>query len=448
MKYFLLSLLFSFYTIVLEAKDTLFVEEIKVSLPIISILDDSNGNIFIHTKKMIYKFEDNQLKFFKNCSTDEREMILEKGQISFLDRSKPDFQSKMKSYIENYKQNEIWRKYIPEPNQGTKIYVAKDKSNHVFITSGKNLYKIQINDYYTILHKNKSIRGIDTFYNSLLVNTYSGIFLDTQRIWPDILYCHGNFLRLSENKGILAGNILIKTSQKKVESRIRFPDKLMGNISFSKVIKFENKIWIGSDKGLLHILNDTAILADLPLLIHNLEIVDGKLIASTNSGIYYRERDEWKKLVSFPDVSYNSFKKIDGQYFGLSNEGLFLAKEFQQQAKLKWNKIIECYELQKDNQNIYWLSTSNGVFRFSNSSDSYEYLFNKIEFNKRSSFKMGSFIYFGSIKGLYKINANYFKPLKNDLRGELTSILNYSLFLAILYLFFIVARKFLYIRFL
>lgn len=446
MKYFLLSLLFSFYTIILLARDTVLVDEIKISLPVISIINDADGNVFIHTKKIIYQYKNNQLKFFQNCGSEDREMVLENGQISFLDPSKPDFQSKMKNYIENYKQNEIWRKYIPVPNQGTKIYVAKDKRNHVFTTSGTNLYKIQLNDNYTILHKDKSIRGIDTFYNSLLVNTYSGIFLDTQRIWPDILYCHGNFLRLSENKGILAGNILIKTSQKEVESKIRFPDKLMGNISFSKVIKFENKIWIGSDKGLLHIINDTARLADLPIFIHNLEIVDKKLIASTDNGIYFRENEKWIKLTGFPELSYNGFKKINGLYYGLSSEGLYVAKGFNMSADLKWNKIIDCYELQKDIQNNLWLSTSNGVFRFSNSSDSYEYLFNNIEFNKRSSFKMGSFIYFGSIKGLYKINANYFKSLKNDLRGELTSILNYSLFLAILYLFFIVGKKFLYIR--
>ena len=67
MKYFLLSLLFSFYTIIVLARDTVLVDEIKISIPVISIINDADGNVFIHTKKMIYKFEDNQLKFFKNC---------------------------------------------------------------------------------------------------------------------------------------------------------------------------------------------------------------------------------------------------------------------------------------------------------------------------------------------------------------------------------------------
>jgi hypothetical protein len=443
MKYFLLVGFFALYSFALEASDTVLIDEIKISLPVISIINDADGNVFIHTKKMIYKFEDNQLKFFKNCSTEEREMILENGQISFLDPSKPDFQSKMKNYIENYKQNEIWRKYIPVPNQGTKIYVAKDKRNHVFTTSGTNLYKIQINDNYTILHKNRSIRGIDTLHNKLLVNTYSGIFLDTMRIWPDLLYAHGNYLQLPDHKGLLAGNIIVLTDHYKILKKIKFPDALIGNISFSKIINFENKIWIGSDKGLLQMINDTAKLVGLPLLIHNLEVVDKKLIVSTHQGIYFRENEEWKKLTGFPELSYNGFKKINGLYYGLSNEGLYVAKAFNSLADLKWNKIIDCYELQKDIQNNLWLSTSNGIFRFSNVSDSYDYIFKNVEFNKRSSFKLNQFIYFGSVNGLYKINTTRYKPILNDLKREITLTLNYSFIIALFFLLVLLGRDYL-----
>jgi hypothetical protein len=126
MRYFFLAGFFALYSFALEARDTVLIDEIKISLLVISIINDADGNVFIHTKKTIYQYKNNQLKFFQNCGSEDREMILENGQISFLDPSKPDFQSKMKNYIENYKQNEIWRKYIPVPNQGTKIYVAKD----------------------------------------------------------------------------------------------------------------------------------------------------------------------------------------------------------------------------------------------------------------------------------------------------------------------------------
>jgi ligand-binding sensor domain-containing protein len=302
---------------------------------------------------------------------------------------------------------------------------------------------MQINDNYTILHKNKSIRGIDTLQNKLLVNTYSGIFLDTKRIWPELFYAHGNYLRLPGNKGLLAGNIIVLTDHSKVLKKIRFPNALIGNISFSKTINFENKIWIGSDKGLLYIINDTARLADLPLFIHNLEIIDKKLIAATNKGIYFRENEKWKKLTGFPELNYNGFKKINGLYYGLSSEGLYVAKGFNMLADLKWNKIMDCYELQKDIQNNLWLSTSNGIFRFSNASESFDYLFKNVEFNKRSSFKMNQFIYFGSVNGLYKIDTTRFEPILNDLKRELTLTLNYSFFIALVYLMVLLGRRYL-----
>jgi ligand-binding sensor domain-containing protein len=112
-------------------------------------------------------------------------------------------------------------------------------------------------------------------------------------------------------------------------------------------------------------------------------------------------------------------------------------------ADLKWNKIVDCYELQKDIQNNLWLSTSNGVFRFSNTSESFDYLFKNVEFNKRSSFKLDKFIYFGSVNGLYKINTTRFKPILNDLKRELTLILNSSFVIALFFLFLLLGRGYL-----
>jgi ligand-binding sensor domain-containing protein len=443
MRYFFLAGFFALYSFALEARDTVLIDEIKISLPVISILNDADGNIFIHTKKIIYQFKNNQLKFFKNCGSEDREMVIKNGEPAFLNRSDPNFEAEMQVYLHKLNLNERWRKFIPYLVRKERIFVAEDKNHDFFISSGENLFKIQLIDNYTILHKDKSIRGIDTLHNKLLVNTYSGIFLDTMRIWPDLLYAHGNYLQLPDHKGLLAGNIIVLTDHYKILKKIKFPNALIGNISFSKIINFENKIWIGSDKGLLQVINDTAKLVGLPLLIHNLEVVDKKLIASTHQGIYFRENEEWKKLTGFPELSYNGFKKINGLYYGLSNEGLYVAKAFYRLADLKWNKIIDCYELQKDIQNNLWLSTSNGIFRFSNVSESYDYLFKNVEFNKRSSFKLNQFIYFGSVNGLYKINTTRYKPILNDLKREITLTLNYSFIIALFFLLFLLGRDYL-----
>lgn len=443
MRYFLGVVLFVFHSLILVASDTVLIDEIKISLPIISILNDAEGNIFIHTKNIIYEFKNNQLKFLKNCSPEDREMVIKNGKLTFLKRTDPNFHVEMQSYLDKLNLNERWAKFIPGIYRKERIFVAKDKNHDVYITSGTNLFKIQTHHNYTILHKDKSIRGIDTLHNKLLINTYSGIFLDTNRIWPELLYAHGNYLRLPGNKGLLAGNLIVLTDHSNVLKKIRFPNNLIGKISFSKTITFDNKIWIGSNHGLLQIINDTARLADSPMQIHNLEKVDNKLIASTDSGIYFRENEKWKKLPGFPELSFNGFKKINGLYYGLSSEGLYVAKGFYRSADLKWNKIIDCYELQKDIQNILWLSTSNGIFRFSNTSESFDYLFQNIEFNKRSSFKMNRFIFFGSVNGLYKIDTTRFKPILNDFKRELTLALNYSFILALFYVLLLLGKNYL-----
>jgi ligand-binding sensor domain-containing protein len=120
-----------------------------------------------------------------------------------------------------------------------------------------------------------------------------------------------------------------------------------------------------------------------------------------------------------------------------------VAKAFNRLADLKWNKIIDCYELQKDIQNNLWLSTSNGIFRFSNVSDSYDYIFKNVEFNKRSSFKLNQFICFGSVNGLYKINTTRYKPILNDLKREITLTLNYSFIIALFFLLVLLGRDYL-----
>jgi len=441
MKYFLLSLLFSFYTIILLARDTVLVDEIKISLPVISIINDADGNVFIHTKKIIYQYKNNQLKFFQNCGSEDREMVLENGQISFLDPSKPDFQSKMKNYIENYKQNEIWRKYIPVPNQGTKIYVAKDKRNHVFTTSGTNLYKIQLNDNYSVLHKNRSIRGIDTLNGKLLVNTYDGIFLDNQRIFPEITYSHGNYLKIADSAGIIIGDKIFNVKKGKINFEYDIPEKYYG-LSLSKAIIYQGKIWVGSNRGLFELVGKKMIHSHFDIVVHNLGILDDKLIASTKKGLYFLKDSKWMPMNNFPGIPFNSIKKIDKLYYGMSENGLYVSSSFNGKAQLKWIKEMDCYEIIRDNKNNLWLSTSNGIFLFNHKMNSFKYLFKNIEFNKRSAFYNAPYLYFGSTNGLYKIKTDAFNVLKNEMQTEVSFFLNVCLVISIAYLIFLLIRQF------
>ena len=104
------TLIFSFFWIIVfnsNARDTMVLDILNSPTPIISIMDDNQGNVFIHTKRIIYKFEQNQWKFFKNCRPEDREMIFENGEVTFIDHSKPEAQQKLRDYLEKIEKHKI-----------------------------------------------------------------------------------------------------------------------------------------------------------------------------------------------------------------------------------------------------------------------------------------------------------------------------------------------------
>ena len=441
MKFFLILFIVLFNLVILNARDTVVVEILNFSTPIISIMDDNQGNVFIHTIKMVYKFEDNQWKFYRNCTSEDREMIFENGKVSFIDHSKPEANEKLISYLEMLKRNKVWSPFLKSTDFTGNIFVAKDKHKNIWISAGSNLYRLNINDDYTVLHKNRSIRGIDTLNGKLLVNTYEGIFLDNQRIFPNITYSHGNYLKISDSTGIIIGDKILNIKKDKIHFEYDIPIAFYG-ISLSKAIVYQCKIWVGSNRGIFELVGKKMIHSHLDIVIHNLEILDDKLIASTKKGLYFLKDKKWMQMNNFPRIHFNSIKKIDYQYYGMSENGLYVSSSFNGKAKLKWNKEIDCYEIIRDNKNYFWLSTSKGIFRFNPGINSFEYLFKNIEFNKRSAFYNAPYLYFGSTNGLYKIKTDAFNDLKNEFQTELSFFLNVCLVISIAYLMFLLIRQF------
>jgi ligand-binding sensor domain-containing protein len=441
MKFLLILFVFLFNLVILNARDTVVVEILNFSTPIISIIDDHQGNVFIHTMKMVYKFEDNQWKFHRNCTSEDREMIFENGEVSFIDHSKPEANEKLTTYLVRLQKNKVWLPFLKSTDLVEHIFVAKDKYRNIWISAGSSLYRLNINDDYTVLHKNRSIRGIDTLNGKLLVNTYDGIFLDNQRIFPNITYSHGNYLMISDTTGIIIGDKILNIKKDKINFEYGIPEKYYG-ISLSKSIVYQGKIWVGSNRGIFELVDKKMIHSHLDIVIHNLEILDDKLIASTKKGLYFLKDKKWKPLDNFPLVPFNSIKKIDNQYYGMSEDGLYVSSSFYGKPKLKWNKEMDCYEIIRDNKNNLWLSTSNGIFLFNHKMNSFKYLFKNIEFNKRSAFYNAPYLYFGSTNGLYKIKSDAFNDLKNELQTEISFFLNICLIISIAYLIFLLIRQF------
>ena len=427
--------------VILNARDTVVVEILNFSTPIISIIDDKKGNVFIHTMKMVYKFEDNQWKFHRNCTSEDREMIFENGKVSFIDHSKPEANEKLIAYLGRLQKNKVWLPFLKSTDLVEHIFVAKDKYKNIWISAGSSLYRLNINDNYTILHKNRSIRGIDTLNGKLLVNTYDGIFLDNQRIFPDITYSHGNYLKIADATGIIIGDKILNIKKDKIHFEYDIPTAFYG-ISLSKAIVYKGKIWVGSNRGLFELVGKKMIHSHFNIVIHNLELLDDKLIASTKMGLYFLKDKKWMQMNNFPRIPFSSIKKIDNQYYGMSENGLYVSSSFYGKPKLKWNKEMDCYEIIRDNKNNLWLSTSNGIFLFNHKMNSFKYLFKNIEFNKRSAFYNAPYLYFGSTNGLYKIKSDAFNDLKNELQTEYSFFLNICLIISIAYLIFLLIRQF------
>lgn len=427
------TLIFSFFWIIVfdsNARDTMVLDILNSPTPIISIMDDNQGNVFIHTKRIIYKFEQNQWKFFKNCSPEDREMIFENGEVTFIDHSKPEAQQKLRDYLEKIEKHKIWLPFLKSADQADYVFMAKDKVENIWVSTGSNLYKLKIKDTYTVLYENKSIRGIDTLDGKLLVNTYQGIYMDNHRIWPEILYSHGNYLKTSDSSGIMIGDNMYHIEKDKIQFLYDIPKPYYG-LSLSKSIIYKGKIWIGSNRGLFELDGKRIIHTGFNTVIHNLEIVDEKLIASTKMGLFYLKGKQWMPMNNFPRIHFNSLKKINHFYFGMSESGLYVSTSFGGRAALKWNKVMECYGICMDEKNNLWLSTSNGLLRFNNKCSSFEYHFRNIEFNKRSIFFNSPYLYAGSVKGLYKINTRSFNDLKNEFQAEFSFFLNICLGVAL-----------------
>ncbi|MFN6021987.1 MAG: hypothetical protein ACK49F_16535, partial [Bacteroidota bacterium] len=127
MKLFLIFFVVLSNLVISNARDTVVVEILNFSTAIISIMDDHQGNVFIHTKKMVYKFEDNQWKFHRNCTSEDREMIFENGKVSIIDHSKPEANEKLTAYLEQLKRNNVWSPFLKSTDFTGYIFVAKDK---------------------------------------------------------------------------------------------------------------------------------------------------------------------------------------------------------------------------------------------------------------------------------------------------------------------------------
>ena len=392
----------------LTGQDTVVIKTLSFPHNIRSMANDQNGDIFIESAVGLYKFDGNKYWLF-NATYNEGALIFHEGKLSNFKalKDKVDF-------IEIGEKNQVWLPFLPLTSSNF-IYHAKGKNGRQFIARDNQIHELTIKNKFKIIQKGNSTRGISIIGKDLYVNTYSGIFKNENRILPDIGNGEGilhdsqiNAMYFTSDKDI----IRLALDSNKTENK-NYLKEIGGQHYITCIIKFKNKIYLGTSKGLAQ-LEPFAFLSK-EFLIHDLSIIEDVLYLATNEGSYQFDGKNIKKCTFLPNENTNGITKIGINFWASTKKGLWV---YNTENKKLENKILnselpslECYAIQKDNNGFYWVSTSSGLYRFGNANEKTEVFFPEIEFNKRSYLDHNGIFYFGSVNGVFSFDPLDFPDL-------------------------------------
>ena len=400
------TLLFSFLK--LTGQDTVVIKTLTFPHNIRSMANDQNGDIFIESAVGLYKFDGNKYWLF-NATYNEGALIFHEGKLSNFKalKDKVDF-------IEIGEKNQVWLPFLPLTSSNFS-YHAKGKNGRQFIARDNQIHELTIKNKFKIIQKGNSTRGISIIGKDLYVNTYSGIFKNENRILPDIGNGEGmlhdsqiNAMYFTSDKDI----IRLALDSNKTENK-NYLKEIGGQHYITCIIKFKNKIYLGTSKGLAQ-LEPFAFLSK-EFLIHDLSIIEDVLYLATNEGSYQFDGKNIEKCTFLPNENTNGISKIGINFWASTKKGLWV---YNTENKKLENKILnselpslECNAIQKDNNGFYWVSTSSGLYRFGNANEKTEVFFPEIEFNKRSYLDYNGIFYFGSVNGVFSFDPLDFPDL-------------------------------------
>lgn len=317
------------------------------------------------------------------------------------------------------------------------IYHAKGKNGRQFLARNNQIFEVTIKNKFKTILKGKSTRGLLIIGKDFYVNTYNGIFRNENRILPNIRNGEGlfydshiNSIFFTSDKDIIT--LKLDNNEEDVKSYL---NKIGEQHYISSIIRYKNIYYIGTSKGLAQ-LEPFSFLSK-EFLVHNLSIIENELFISTDEGIYQFDGIKIRKCTFLPDENTNAVTKIGINFWISTNKGLWFynADNHKLEKKILDKKLInlDCYEIQKDNNGFYWVSTSSGLYRFGNANEKTEVFFPEIEFNKRSYLAHNGIFYFGSVNGVFSFDPLDFPDLiiSNGFIVDNLNIIGFSLFVII-----------------
>jgi AraC-like DNA-binding protein len=276
----------------------------------------------------------------------------------------------------------------------------------------KFLFCFKINNLFERSLPNLSIRGIEEVENKLFVLSYSGLFLNGEKWTNKLTNSSSNIFRNRDNLYFASTDQVfaldLKTNKIETISN-KITSSPIGEIS---CVFFKDSIlYIGGFNGLFS-LKESGILKKEMINeeVNNLCYLQNNFFVCTSKGVYTLSKNKFISEISFPsDLQYNDIEERDNKLYAASSRGLWmLEKEGRTAINLLKNTLyenIECYAVEIDEVNQLWISTSRGIVRYNNNNAAIDVYLPEIEFNKRSSHKNKSKIYFGSTVGLFEFDA-------------------------------------------
>lgn len=408
-----LSLFAAFLNIgIVGAQDTLLHNIINFKNPIRSLAKDAKGLIYIQTSEGVFVLSKGKIEKSAFPVSNFDRIIVYNGELTSR-------KALEKQHIkhQSVNQNCDWQHLLLSSGSLNFCQVETDPSGLVWVSNGsKFLYSFKINNLFKRSIPNISIRGIEHIKNQLFVLTYSGIFLNGNP-WmiEEINNGSTNVFKKNDQFWFASTDQVFKLDTRSNLLSVilnRFESAEVGEIS--SIFVYEDKLFIGGFNGLFTKKgNGDLVKATLKHEVHHLVMLHDKLYVCTARGIYRLEKDKFIIHKAFPSqLVYNDIEERYGKFYAGSDSGIWV---FDGELSIAYNLFKntpyenqECFAIEWDNYNQLWVSTAKGLIKFDLNDNDMNIYLSDVEFNKRSSFKRESNLYFGSTEGLFAFDTKDF----------------------------------------
>ncbi len=390
---------FLFYCVSLQAQDTLFVTKYTLEESV-NNLDSDGRNLIVRTANHLYLLGNEGFKEIVNID-------LSGGRYTWMKSSKSEagFATFNTNFIAGEKQVSKGSMGELLPGHHHPNITKGRKGNSLFINYRGSVLEYQVNGFYKIEHKGRSVRCVYNDDTIKITSTYSGVFADKKH-WtfsevpiPGGDYSNGEICKIRDKYYLCKDDIMVleNKSWRKVNKSMIIP-------AFRKLNEHDDQVFFLSARsvGIIDLESGRVVdtIFESPVNLHDFKWVNGRLMIAGEDGYLYfldAGREPQKILVGSCVYDIN----VNGQTAILScQNGVY-------QIDLPTRKITKLFDLTEAVQSLYverelLVTTFNGLYVIH---DKKLYnLFPNVEFNKLALSQWDDVIFAGSIQGLYVIN--------------------------------------------